>query len=251
MADAGLDAPGRSECVASPRSLPAARRRQADPPSPFALLSVEQQLSMAAEAAFDALLLGACAPHRRASVWALLFGSAMRAGAVGLEQLVCRRRLSCPTEAQPCYRSLASPADALLGVVLEVRRQRFVPSLCSDEEAFSADAFASSVAAGGIGVARPAADAFGCSPPALPNEELSCPHCKRAVGAARFAPHLQNCLGKGRNSQRAAKRGAFAAHPATLRLGSGQGTAHPVGGWHCPAACLTRAGWLDADGTRT
>ena len=86
---------------------------------------------------------------------------------------------------------------------------------------------------------------------ALPTEELRCPHCTRAVGAARFAPHLQNCLGKGRNSQRAAKRGAFAAHPATLRLGSGQGTAHPVGGWHCPAACLTRAGWLDADGTRT
>ena len=80
-----------------------------------------------------------------------------------------------------------------------------------DEEVFSAMAHAQSVAAGATGAqaGRPSVDAFGWAPPALCTDELACPHCGRTVAACRFAPHVEKCLGKGRNAQRAAtKRGA-------------------------------------------
>jgi hypothetical protein len=144
---------------------------------------------------------------------------------------------------------LLSPEDALLGVVLEVRRQRFVPSLCSDEEAFSADAFAAALG-GGSGGGKPAADAFGCRPPALPTEELSCPHCKRAVGAARFAPHLQNCLGKGRNAQRAAKRGAVLPTQPPYAWAKKR-TDSPTRGRLASPCCMSHTRWMVADASRT
>jgi len=104
--------------------------------------------------------------------------------------------------------------DALLGVVLEVRRQALLA--CSehvDEEAFSVDAFtqARAAAASGGNESQPAVDAFGKAPPALPTDTLACPNCSRSVGASRFAPHLEKCLGKGRTAQRAAAKRAGAS----------------------------------------
>lgn len=38
------------------------------------------------------------------------------------------------------------------------------------------------------------------------NKECECPNCKRLIAASRFAPHLEKCLGMGRNSSRIANR---------------------------------------------
>ena len=36
--------------------------------------------------------------------------------------------------------------------------------------------------------------------------ECSCPKCNRVLGTAKFAPHLEKCLGMGRNSSRIANK---------------------------------------------
>uniref|UniRef100_A0A8C4RBV0 Ataxin-7-like protein 3 n=1 Tax=Eptatretus burgeri TaxID=7764 RepID=A0A8C4RBV0_EPTBU len=38
------------------------------------------------------------------------------------------------------------------------------------------------------------------------NRDCECPNCGRTIAAARFAPHLEKCLGMGRNSSRLANR---------------------------------------------
>lgn len=38
------------------------------------------------------------------------------------------------------------------------------------------------------------------------NKECVCPNCSRSIAASRFAPHLEKCLGMGRNSSRIANR---------------------------------------------
>jgi len=37
-------------------------------------------------------------------------------------------------------------------------------------------------------------------------QECVCPSCGRSIAASRFAPHLEKCMGMGRNSSRIAKR---------------------------------------------
>jgi len=36
--------------------------------------------------------------------------------------------------------------------------------------------------------------------------ECTCPKCSRVLGTAKFAPHLEKCLGMGRNSSRIANK---------------------------------------------
>uniref|UniRef100_A0A1B0C8V7 SAGA-associated factor 11 n=1 Tax=Lutzomyia longipalpis TaxID=7200 RepID=A0A1B0C8V7_LUTLO len=36
--------------------------------------------------------------------------------------------------------------------------------------------------------------------------DCTCPNCDRSVAASRFAPHLEKCMGMGRNSSRIASR---------------------------------------------
>lgn len=45
------------------------------------------------------------------------------------------------------------------------------------------------------------------------NKECECPNCKRLIAASRFAPHLEKCLGMGRNSSRIANRRWVAGPP--------------------------------------
>lgn len=40
----------------------------------------------------------------------------------------------------------------------------------------------------------------------LSKYECKCPSCNRTIGATRFAPHLEKCMGLGRNSSRVASR---------------------------------------------
>ena len=43
-----------------------------------------------------------------------------------------------------------------------------------------------------------AVDMYGNEIPAVATELVGCPHCGRRVGAGRFAPHLEKCMGGGR-----------------------------------------------------
>ena len=48
-------------------------------------------------------------------------------------------------------------------------------------------------------------DIFGSSPQAIKkNIDCICPNCHRTLGAQKFAPHLEKCMGMGRNSSRLA-----------------------------------------------
>lgn len=50
-------------------------------------------------------------------------------------------------------------------------------------------------------------DIFGNTPQSLQkNVDCLCPNCERTLGATKFAPHLEKCMGMGRNSSRIANR---------------------------------------------
>ncbi|KAM9392260.1 ataxin-7-like protein 3 isoform 2-T2 [Pholidichthys leucotaenia] len=53
---------------------------------------------------------------------------------------------------------------------------------------------------------QPGVDIFGQVYNQWKNKECECPNCKRLIAASRFAPHLEKCLGMGRNSSRIASR---------------------------------------------
>ncbi|XP_023938791.2 SAGA-associated factor 11 homolog isoform X2 [Bicyclus anynana] len=56
-------------------------------------------------------------------------------------------------------------------------------------------------------VNSPECDVFGFSIlKKTPDANCSCPNCDRPVSATRFAPHLEKCMGMGRNSSRIASR---------------------------------------------
>ena len=49
-----------------------------------------------------------------------------------------------------------------------------------------------------------AVDMFGNQVQPIALDQVACPVCKRQVAAGRFAPHLEKCMGKGRQASRAA-----------------------------------------------
>jgi len=54
---------------------------------------------------------------------------------------------------------------------------------------------------------RPGYDIFGQSITEIQNSEsFECLNCKRSVVASRYAPHLEKCMGFGRNSSRIASK---------------------------------------------
>ncbi|XP_060757850.1 ataxin-7-like protein 3 [Neoarius graeffei] len=55
-------------------------------------------------------------------------------------------------------------------------------------------------------VDQPGLDIFGQVYNQWKNKECVCPNCNRSIAASRFAPHLEKCLGMGRNSSRIASR---------------------------------------------
>jgi hypothetical protein len=54
--------------------------------------------------------------------------------------------------------------------------------------------------------ARGGTDVFGQAHPGTAAELITCMKCGRKVSAGRFAPHLEKCLGGGRQSSRQAMR---------------------------------------------
>ena len=49
-------------------------------------------------------------------------------------------------------------------------------------------------------------DLFGQVHPAVATEAVECTSCGRKVAAGRFAPHLEKCLGQGRQASRLGHR---------------------------------------------
>ncbi|XP_078179007.1 SAGA-associated factor-like protein [Carex rostrata] len=61
-------------------------------------------------------------------------------------------------------------------------------------------------AAGGEGSSKHGVDIFGQSHPAVASDIFECMNCGRPIVAGRFAPHLEKCMGNGRNSRAKATR---------------------------------------------
>lgn len=61
-------------------------------------------------------------------------------------------------------------------------------------------------------VDQPGVDIFGQVYNQWKNKECVCPNCSRSIAASRFAPHLEKCLGMGRNSSRIANRRCSSSH---------------------------------------
>ncbi|XP_045208049.2 ataxin-7-like protein 3 isoform X1 [Mercenaria mercenaria] len=88
--------------------------------------------------------------------------------------------------------------DVTLGLCFEVHRSSKLGTL------FLGDTDPQSQVEHAI-VDRPGVDVFG-NPPAKKQLECVCPNCQRNLAASRFAPHLEKCMGMGRNSSRIASR---------------------------------------------
>jgi len=90
--------------------------------------------------------------------------------------------------------------ETILGVCYEVHRSIKKGTIFLDENEQSDDEKFKIVVENGL-------DVFGqpLSGPKKPVECL-CPECGRYIGAVRFAPHLEKCMGMGRNSSRIASQ---------------------------------------------
>ncbi|KAL4447178.1 hypothetical protein ABPG77_007211 [Micractinium sp. CCAP 211/92] len=49
-------------------------------------------------------------------------------------------------------------------------------------------------------------DVFGNVVPPIALDQVACPSCNRKVAAGRFAPHLEKCMGRGRQASRNANK---------------------------------------------
>ncbi|XP_076455945.1 ataxin-7-like protein 3 isoform X2 [Babylonia areolata] len=88
--------------------------------------------------------------------------------------------------------------DQCLGLCFEVHRAcRTGAFLIADTDPESAENFAL--------INKPGVDVLGQTP-TKKSSECMCPNCFRNLAAARFAPHLEKCMGMGRNSSRIASR---------------------------------------------
>lgn len=85
--------------------------------------------------------------------------------------------------------------EVSLGLCFEIHRSCKVGSFFLNDETDSDYAITD----------RPGMDVLG-QMPSKKNYECVCPNCQRNLAASRFAPHLEKCMGMGRNSSRIASR---------------------------------------------
>ncbi|XP_045120066.1 ataxin-7-like protein 3 isoform X2 [Portunus trituberculatus] len=88
--------------------------------------------------------------------------------------------------------------DAILNVVFEVHQSVKTGLLVLEMGSLEEDTKFLQVSAEGL-------DVFGQAP-VKKQQECVCPSCSRNLAASRFAPHLEKCMGMGRNSSRIASR---------------------------------------------
>ncbi|XP_067009919.1 ataxin-7-like protein 3 [Anabrus simplex] len=89
--------------------------------------------------------------------------------------------------------------EIILGVIFEVHRSAKIGLINAEDGPHTHDSNHFEL------VESPDVDIFGQQPIKKPHECV-CPSCKRNLGAMKFAPHLEKCMGMGRNSSRIASR---------------------------------------------
>lgn len=111
------------------------------------------------------------------------------------------------------FQTVAAYSDlleyALRDVVVESQREHQGSEGVDCHNVIIADKTCSTAQAGVITSAQDARgglDVFGQYHPPIATDQVSCSNCGRKLGAGRYAPHLEKCLGKGRAAGRLAIR---------------------------------------------
>ncbi|KAF5903787.1 nucleolar transcription factor 1, partial [Clarias magur] len=108
---------------------------------------------------------------------------------------------SLPQKEKDRYKKIAEEKQKQYKVLLE----QWLASLSSQERTVYKE-YNSLKRRGTKIVDQPGLDIFGQVYNQWKNKECVCPNCNRSIAASRFAPHLEKCLGMGRNSSRIASR---------------------------------------------
>ncbi|KAK3913644.1 Ataxin-7-like protein 3 [Frankliniella fusca] len=90
--------------------------------------------------------------------------------------------------------------EMTIGVVFEVHRSAKLGVLDPEADMSGEDISKFKI------VDDPGLDVFGQPPVIKKFQDCICPSCNRGLAASRFAPHLEKCMGMGRNSSRIASR---------------------------------------------
>lgn len=90
--------------------------------------------------------------------------------------------------------------EMTIGVVFEVHRSAKLGVLDPEADMSGEDPSKFKI------VEDPGLDVFGQPPVIKKFQDCVCPSCNRGLAASRFAPHLEKCMGMGRNSSRIASR---------------------------------------------
>lgn len=90
--------------------------------------------------------------------------------------------------------------EMIIGVVFEVHRSAKLGVLDPEADMSGEDVNKFKI------VDDPGLDVFGQPPVIKKFQDCICPSCNRGLAASRFAPHLEKCMGMGRNSSRIASR---------------------------------------------
>ncbi|KAK9802803.1 hypothetical protein WJX73_008206 [Symbiochloris irregularis] len=95
--------------------------------------------------------------------------------------------------------------DLLLDMAVEVHREAATGQIDVQDTQTDVNMFPAWIPSAEKG--KPAKlDAFGQNVSQAGNEQVACALCGRSIAASRFAPHLESCLGGGRNCARAGRR---------------------------------------------
>ncbi|XP_026283471.1 ataxin-7-like protein 3 isoform X2 [Frankliniella occidentalis] len=90
--------------------------------------------------------------------------------------------------------------EMTIGIVFEVHRSAKLGVLDPEADMSGEDITKFKI------IDDPGLDVFGQPPVIKKFQDCICPSCNRGLAASRFAPHLEKCMGMGRNSSRIASR---------------------------------------------
>ncbi|XP_059488177.1 ataxin-7-like protein 3 isoform X2 [Neocloeon triangulifer] len=119
--------------------------------------------------------------------------------------------------------------DAVMGVIFDVHRASKLGFLAVEDGCKGSNGETEQSHSIVIG---PNLDVFGQAALKNKQHECICPSCNRTLAASRFAPHLEKCMGMGRNSSRIASRriaNSSKEGNGTGSNGGGSSSAFPTG----------------------
>ncbi|XP_027223112.1 ataxin-7-like protein 3 [Penaeus vannamei] len=132
--------------------------------------------------------------------WMVQAGGGGGGGRVGVDNNVLLSSLASPEALEAAAQSVSQELldDAILNVVFEVHQSVKTGLMMLEVGSVEEEQKFLQVNAEGL-------DVFGQAP-IKKQHECICPNCSRNLAASRFAPHLEKCMGMGRNSSRIASR---------------------------------------------